>query len=453
MNDMTEGSPARLIIRFAIPMLIGNIFQQIYNVVDTLIVGRYLGEDALAGVGSTGTLTGFLLAFVIGLCNGAGLVVAQCFGCHDTAKMRKVVISLVWVAGSLTVITAFIGIIGAGFFLRLLSVPETVIGYSITYLKILYGFVLGNIAYNGAASILRSIGDSKTPLYALIAASLVNVVLDLFFIIVCQLGVAGVAYATVVSQHFSALICIAALRKCRYVLGLEKKGENVHRFGKIFECDKKTVVLLVKTGFPSAFQSCMICLGGMSVQRLINSYGASVMAAYVAANRIDSIAIQVIVSIGTALSVFTGQNMGQGNFNRIREGLRSTFVMMMAASISIAILVLVFRYDLMGFFLDNETSSEAVEIGASYLSIIGIAYIIAGIMQSYQNVIRGAGDVNTCMVAGLTELSGRIIFAYLLAPILGVTGIWIATPISWGCGCIIPVIRYYSGKWKTKGLV
>jgi Na+-driven multidrug efflux pump len=197
----------------------------------------------------------------------------------------------------------------------------------------------------------------------------------------------------------------------------------------------------------------MISLGGMSVQRLINSYGASVMAAYVAANRIDSVAIQVIVSIGTALSVFTGQNMGNNDFKRIHEGLRKTLGMMMAASISIAIIVLVFRFKLMGLFLDSEASSEAVEIGATYLSIIGIAYVIAGIMQSYQNVIRGSGDVNTCMVAGLTELSGRIVFAYLLSSIIGVTGIWIATPLSWSCGCVIPVVRYYSGKWKGKRLV
>jgi putative MATE family efflux protein len=444
MKDMTQGKPAKLIIGFAIPMLIGNIFQQIYNVVDTLIVGRYLGEEALAGVGSTGTLTGFLLALVIGLCNGAGLVVAQCFGCHDNDKMKKAVISLIWVAGIMTIVTAAIGIIGAKFFLTILSVPANVIDYSVTYLKIIYTFVLGNIAYNGAASILRSTGDSKTPLYSLICASILNVVLDIFFIVVCNLGVAGVAYATIISQHISAILCIAYIIKKRHIIGLDNIG---------FHTDRQSSILIVKTGFPSAFQSCMISLGGMSVQRLINSYGASVMAAYVAANRIDSVAIQVIVSIGTALSVFTGQNMGNNDFKRIHEGLKKTLGMMMCASISIAILVLLFRYRLMGFFLDSETSKEAVNIGATYLSIIGIAYVIAGIMQSYQNVIRGSGDVNTCMVAGLTELSGRIVFAYLLSAIIGVTGIWIATPLSWSCGCVIPVIRYYSGKWKTKRLV
>lgn len=444
MKDMTQGNPTRLIISFAIPMLIGNIFQQIYNVADTIIVGRFLGASALAGVGSTGTLTCFLTALVIGLCNGAGLVAAQCFGCRNTEKLKQVIVALIWTAGSLTIVVSLLGIFCSRFFLRLLSVPEDVMDYSVTYLRIIYSFVIGSVIYNGTASLLRSTGDSKTPLYAVIASSMVNICLDLLFILVCDLGVAGAAYATILSQCMSASVCIISLYRKRKELGITNLN---------WHADRNNVLLIIRTGFPSAFQSCMISLGGMSVQRLVNSYGSSVMAAYVAANRIDSVAIQVIVSIGTALSVFTGQNMGQNNFARIHEGLRKTLAMMMAASISIATCVLLFRYPLMKLFLDESNAGDAIQIGATYLSIIGVAYVIAGIMQSYQNVIRGSGDVNTCMVAGLTELAGRIVFAYLLSSLIGSTGIWIATPLSWSCGCVIPVIRYYSGKWKTKKLV
>ena len=441
---MTQGSPAKLLLGFAVPMLIGNLFQQIYNVVDTMIVGRYLGEEALAGVGSTGTLTAFLLALVFGLCNGAGLIVAQCFGCKDSEQMKKTVVSLIWVGGILTVCVSLLGIFASRFFLMLLSVPENVAGYSMEYLRILYSLVFGSVAYNGAAAILRSTGDSRTPLAALIVSSLLNAGLDIFFITVCRMGVSGAAYATVMSQFLSAVICIAYLVKKRHLLGLAGMGMKPERH---------FVLLIIKTGFPAAFQSCMISLGGMSVQRLINSYGASVMAAYVAANRIDSMAIQIIVSIGTALSVFTGQNMGKGDFARIHEGLRKTLGMMMLADSFVAAFVFIFRYRLMGIFLDASVSGEAIEIGAVYLSIIGVAYLIAGIMQSYQNVIRGSGDINTCMVAGLTELAGRMVFAYLLSSAIGVTGIWIATPLSWGCGCVIPVARYYGGKWKTNKLI
>lgn len=444
MKNMTQGNPVKLIVGFAIPMLIGNIFQQAYSLVDTIIVGRYLGEKALAGVGSTGTLTFFMLALIMGLCNGAGLVIAQCFGCSDTKNMKKSIVSLIWVASILTIIVTLLGVFGSKYFLKLLNVPEDVMGYSEEYLQIIYIFIAGSVAYNGAASILRSIGDSRTPLIALIVACILNIGLDILFILKYDMGVSGVAYATVISQILSAALCIGYIIKRHREIGLTEMD---------FRPNWESLMLIFRTGFPSAFQSSMIALGGMSVQRLVNSYGASVMAAYVAANRVDSVAIQVIVSIGTALSVFTGQNMGQGDFKRIHEGLKKTLVLMLGASVTIAVMVLIFRRDLMLIFLDAAEARDAIEIGTTYLSIIGIAYVIAGIMQSYQNVIRGSGDVNTCMVAGLTELGGRIIFAYLLANWIGVTGIWIATPISWGCGCIIPVVRYYSGKWKTKKLI
>ena len=443
MKNMTEGKPLKLIIGFAVPMLIGNIFQQIYNVADTVIVGRFLGEQALAGVGSTGSLTYFLLAMVSGMCNGAGLVAAQCFGCGNKERLAKTVTALIWVAGALTCIMACVGLFGAHFFLGLLSVPEDVMGYSMTYLHIIYSLVFGSVLYNGCAAVLNSVGDSRTPLYAVVASSAVNIALDLFFIVVCNLGVAGAAYATILAQCTSAFICLVKLLKVREEIGLSlMKGKP----------EREYIRLVIKTGFPAAFQSCMIALGAMSVQRLVNSFGSSVMAAYVAANRVDSVAIQVILSVGTALSVFTGQNTAQNRYDRIREALYKTLTVMVGAAVFIAVMVLLFRVQLMRLFLDAGESAEAIGIGCTYLTIIGVAYVIAGIMQSYQNVIRGAGDVNTCMVAGLTELAGRIVFAYLLSAVLGVTGIWIATPMSWSCGCIIPVVRYYSGRWKHKKL-
>lgn len=222
MKDMTQGKPLKLIIGFAIPMLIDNIFQQIYNVADTVIVGRFLGESALAGVGSTGTLTYFLL----------------------------------------TCIMSLIGIFGAEFFLRLLSVSENVISYSAEYLHVIYTFVFGSVIYNGCAAILNSVGDSKTPLRAVIASSVVNIAFDLFFIIVCKMGVAGSAYATILAQCTLAVICFAKVLKVREEIGLSLMK---------WKPEAGYIHLVVKTGFPAAFQSCMIALGGMSVQRLVNA--------------------------------------------------------------------------------------------------------------------------------------------------------------------------------------
>lgn len=444
MKTMTTGKPAKLILSFAVPLLIGGIFQQFYNLVDVIIVGRYLGEKALAGVGSTGNLTFFLLSLIMGLCNGAGIIVAQCFGAENYKDMRRAVTAIIWVAGSLTVVIAIIGVIFSPFFLRLLSVPEDVFEYSVTYLRILYMFVFGSVVYNGCSAILRSFGDSKTPLHGLIIASVVNIVLDLLFVVVFEWGVAGVAVATVIAQHMSGGYCL---------IYLIRKREYFHLSGLELKPDEAMVKQIFRIGVPTAFQSCLISLGGMSVQRLINSFGTSVMAAYAAAVKVDNIAIQVIVSLGSALSVFTGQNMGQRRFDRIRAGMRSTLAMSVAAAFGIAVLAFFFGSNVMKLFLGADSSPETVAIGATYLSIMGVAYLICGVMQSYQNVIRGAGDVNTCMVAGMTELAGRVIFAYLLASLIGVTGIWIATPLSWGCGCVVPVVRYYTGKWKSKAIV
>lgn len=444
MKNMTTGKAMPLIAGFAVPLLIGGVFQQVYNLVDVMIVGRYLGEQALAGVGSTGTLTFFMLSLVMGLCNGAGILVAQCFGVGNFADMRRAVTSIIWIAGILTGIVMLIGVFACPFFLRLLKVPEDVISYAIIYMRILLLFTAGSVFYNGASAILRSIGDSKTPLTALIIASITNIVLDLLLIIVIPLGVAGAAIATVIAQHVSAGYCIVYLCRKRREFGLD---------GLPARPDLDMTKKIFRIGVPTAFQSCLISLGSMSVQRLINSFGASVMAGYTAAVKIDNIAIQVITSLGTSLSVFTSQNIGKRQFKRIREGLHCTLVMSIAAALVIAAAATIFGRQLMMLFLGSGQSSDAVSVGARYLTVMGIAYLICAVMQSYQNIIRGSGDANTCMVAGFTELAGRIAFAYLLSPHLGEMGIWLATPLSWGCGCVVPVVRYYNGKWKKKALV
>lgn len=444
MKNMTSGKPTPLIFNFAVPLLIGNIFQQVYSLVDAIIVGRYLGEEALAGVGSTGNLNIFLISLIMGLCNGAGIIVSQCFGAGEFQKMRKAVTAILWIASVLSVLLAIIGVCFNRLFLQILGVPDNVIEYAVEYLQIIYFFVAGSVAYNGSSAILRSLGNSRTPLYGLIAGSLLNVILDIVFVLHFKMGVSGVAFATVIAQHVSAAVCLTHLIKNRESLGLkglEKKP------------DKEMIKLVFRTGVPTAFQNSLISIGGMSVQRLINSFGAAVMAAYTAAGKIDMIAIQVIVSLGTALSVFTGQNIGLHKFDRIKEGLRSTLCMASTAALFIAGVAFIFGENLMMLFLGDDKSTEAISIGAQYLAIMGIAYLICGIMQSYQNVMHGSGDVNICMVAGMTELAGRVFFAHLLTPIMGVTGIWIATPLSWACGCVVPVVRYYTGKWKQKALV
>ncbi|MCR5310776.1 MAG: MATE family efflux transporter, partial [Lachnospiraceae bacterium] len=276
------------IVGFAVPLLISSLFQQLYSVMDTLIISRFLGADALAGVGSTGQITFLTLCIALGMGNGGGLIISQSFGSKDRAKLERTVVSMSYIMAVLAVIMSFAGYCFSGAFLRLTNVPDNVFDYSLTYLKITFAFSAGVVLYNWGSSVLRSVGDSRTPLVALIFSSFLNIGLDLLFILNFKLGIAGAAYATVISQFVSGAICLFVV----YRNGL------LHGFMVCRVPDVRNAVLVIKTSVPSIFQSCMISLGGVSVQRLINSFGSDVMAGYVAASKVDSLAIQVILSVG-----------------------------------------------------------------------------------------------------------------------------------------------------------
>ncbi len=442
--DMTKGNPLKIILSFSVPMLIGNIFQQVYNFVDAAVVGKFVGPQSLAAVGSTGTILAVMICLMMGLTSGAGIIISQCFGKRDYAGMRKTVTGLTYIVLILSVITSIAGIIFAEPILKLLQTPDNVIGEAVLYIKIIFAFTIGTGLYNAAGSILRSIGDSRTPLYALILSSIINVCLDLLFVVVFNKGVAGAAAATVIAQLVSAAFCIIHIVRYREQLNLD---------GIDFSTSKDVIIKIFRTGIPAALESCLISLGTMSVQRLVNSFGDMTMAAYTAAVKIDSVAIAPIVSVGMSLSVFAGQNMGAGRVDRIKKGMYQTLAALIGICIVLAALIVIFRTGLLSLFLDKSEAAEAIAIGGKYLSIVCVAYIVAAVMRTYLNVLRGAGDVNTSAVAGILELTGRIIFAYILVNYFGSTGIWMATPLAWAMGASVPVIRYYSGRWQTKKLV
>ena len=442
--DMTKGSPLKLILSFSVPMLIGNVFQQVYNFVDAAVVGRFVGAESLAAVGSTGTILAVMICLMMGLTSGAGIIISQCFGSRKFVEMRKTVTGLIYIVVILSVITSIAGIIFARPILRLLSTPDGVIDEAVRYVNIIFAFTIGMAMYTSAGAILRSLGDSRTPLYALILSSLLNVGLDLLFVIVFKAGVAGAAIATVIAQIISAVYCIVHIVRYREQLNLE---------GISFRTSKEALIRIFQTGLPAALESCLISLGTMSVQRLVNSFGKMTMAAYTAATKIDSIAIAPIVSIGMSLSVFAGQNRGAGNLDRIKKGLYQTLLSLIGICIVLATVIVLLRGQLLGLFLDKNEAAEAIIIGSKYLVIVSVAYIVAAVMRTYLNILRGAGDVNTSAIAGILELTGRIIFAYILVHPFGSTGIWMATPLAWAMGASVPVIRYYSGKWKDKKLI
>ncbi len=444
--DMTSGNPINLILSFAVPMFIGNIFQQVYNITDAAIVGKYVGADALASVGATGTITFFLVSWLIGFTRGAGVVFAQYVGSGRPDSMRRALSTLIYAMFGMTVFISAFGCLISRPFLMLLSTPSDIIDTSAMYLRIMFLGTIGSAIYNVCSVALNSIGDSKTPIYALIAAAILNIVLDLLFVLKFNMGVNGSGLATIISQFISGLICLGFIIWKQPSLHIKR---NEWKFNSIMF--KK----IVKMGTPNALQSSLISLGGMSVQRLVNSCGTVTVAAYTAANKIDSMAIQPIVSLGMAVSVFTAQNMGANNIDRIKLGLKQTLKVMISSCIVIALGIVLFRTQLLELFLDKIKDADAIRIGGQYLCIVGIAYISAGIMQTYLNILKGSGDVNVTMAIGLVELGSRIFFAYILVLLfkLGSTGIWLSTPLSWITACIMTVIRYYSGKWKTKSIV
>ena len=443
-TDMTKGKPMKLLIGFALPLMIGNIFQQFYNFVDTVIVGRFIGPDALAAVGTTGNIIAVTNSLMMGLSVGAGIVVAQYYGLHNQEKLKKSIVALIELVSVLTAIIPVLGFLLAPTILHLMQVPDNIIGSSIIFLRICMAGMFGMIAYNGAAAILRSVGDSKTPLLAMVVSSLVNIGLNLLFVIHFNMGVAGAAYGTVIAQVVAAAICISKLYINRIKMGINQLD---------FTPQWHMISIVIRAGVPFAVQSSLISLGGMSVQGLVNTFGLETMSAYAAVQRIDSVTIQIVVAIGSALSVFTGQNIGSQNFERIKEALHKTLTIMMICCLSLAVVVLCLKNQLLSIFLDPAIAADSIRIGSDYLTIIVIAYIIAGVMNSYLNLIRGAGDVNASLLAGVAEITGRIVFAYLLVIPFGVTGIWIATPLSWGCGCLYSIYRYYSGKWKKLWII
>lgn len=443
-TSMTEGSPVKMILAFSAPLLLGNIFQQLYNLVDSTVVGRFVGANALAAVGAPGTIMALTLCLCFGLTNGAGIIIAQCFGAKNYNQLKATIGALICIISITALVLMIIGIAGAPFFLRLVSTPDEIINDAVLYMRIVMIGTPFSMAYNGASAILRNMGDSKTPLLMLMLSSFLNIVLDLIFVLAFGMAVMGVGIATVISQAVSAAACLIYMRRYKNELHLD--GLKI-RFNR--RCAKQ----IFKTGVPTALQSCMISLGTLSVQRLINSFGTQAVAAYTASTKIDSVAIMVVVTMGMSLAVYSGQNMGAGKVDRIKSGLYKTLALVLTYCVIMAIVMIFFGNNLLRIFLDPSEAGEAVSIGTQYLRIIGIAYFMAGIMRCYLNVVHGTGDVNISMLTGLAELAFRIIASYILVKPLGLTGLWIAIPISWGCGSLIPVIRYYSGKWKYKSLV
>ncbi len=444
MKDLTKGNETTQLILFALPMLLGNIFQQFYNMVDSFVVGRFVGTTALAAVGTSFPIIFFMLSLIMGVTMGSTVLISQFFGARDHEKLKKVISTsyiFLFLAG---IVMSFIGVFSAGFILRAMSVPADVMPEAAAYLRIIFAGMLATFGYNGVAAMLRGLGDSKTPLYLLIASTLMNIVLDLTFVLVFHWGVAGVAWATIISQAVSFIGAIILLAR---------RKEYVAPDFRHLKWDKEIFSKMIKIGLPTGIQQTMVSLGMMVLSRIVNEFGPVTMAAYTAAARIDSIASLPAMNLSQAITTFTGQNIGAGKAERVKRGHLSAIAVNTAISLVITIAVLLFSKNLMGLFTTN---AEVIAIGSEYLVIVGIFYVLFGIMFINNGVMRGAGDVfipmiNTLLALWLVRLPCALLFTRVFN--MGTSGIWWSIPAGWGIGFVFSTWYYRTGKWKTKAVV
>jgi len=442
MKDLTEGNSGSLIFKFAIPMLIGNVFQQMYNIVDSIVVGRYIGKQALAAVGASFPLIFMLISFVVGVAMGTTIIVSQYFGARDMKMVKRSIETMYIFLFFASIIITVVGIMLSGPIFRLIRLPEDVIPQAVTYFNVYLTGTVFFFGFNGISSVLRGLGDSKTPLYFLVISTVMNIILVWLFVAVFKWGVAGSAWATVIAQAGAFFTGVIYLNRTHEVVKLNS-------FKLVF--DRAIFRKSLMIGLPTGLQQTFVSLGMLAVTRIVNGFGTDVIAAYSAAGRLDSLAGMPAMNFGAALSTFVGQNMGANKPDRVKQGLKSTFMMSGALALLTSLVVIIFRHQLMHLFTDDVA---VIAIGAEYLVIVSSFYIFFSTMFVIGGVMRGAGDTLIPMFITLFALWAiRIPAAWIMLRYFGVDGIWWSIPVAWFIGMSLSYLYYLKGNWKTKVLV
>ena len=434
-KNMTEGNPLPLIVSFALPLMVGNIFQQMYTVVDTMVVGKTLQVSALAALGAADWLNWLVLGVVCGLAQGFGIPIAQQFGARQYEALKKAVGCSAVLSLISAVVLLIVGQLLILPVLRLLNTPEEILPGSALYLRIMFGGIPVVLFYNLLAAILRSLGDSKTPLSAMIVASITNIVLDLLFVPVFGWGIAGAAIATVIAQGVSGLYCLQQLRRVSIL-----KMEPSH-----FRLNWTLARQLLGLGLPVAAQNGIIAVGGMLIQSVVNGFGVVFIAGYTAANKMYGILEMAAVSFGSAMMTYVGQNLGAGKLDRIRRGVRvSTVVCIGISCVICAAMLLLGRFILSGFISGSpDTAAQALDIAYEYLAVMSLCLPILYILYVVRAAILGVGNTMLSLVSGFAELGMRTAGVLLLPAVLGYSGIFYAEVSAWLGADLILIPGYF----------
>lgn len=441
--DMTVGSPAKVLFIFAVPIILSNLFQQFYNIIDSLIVGNYLGADALAAVGSVGTITAVIIQLASGLALGASVVISQYFGAGKKREIRICMTTIsIFSAGAGVIVTMAAQMFAEDILLLIQTPPETM-SDSIDYLTIYFWGSAAVFLYNALNAVFIALGDSRTPLYFLILAFFLNVAGDLFFIIGCSMGVGGGALATTLSQAICTILSLAVLERKMRRIGMGKAD-------RLF--DRTEFVRMMRIAVPAALQQSVVSLGNVCVQTVTNSFGPAVMAGCSAANKAVNLVSAVPINWGNALSNFVGQNVGAGKPERISEGVKSSLLVTGVISAVMSAVLELIPERLIGWFVDGKNEPEVIAVGASYLRAVGFFLIIFSGYMIIKSVFKGAGDMNWFVGVTLGSLGVRVLCAFILAPVFGAPVLWWSVAAGWCVSAVPTVIHYMGGKWKKCSL-
>lgn len=440
---MTAGSPSKHLLSFALPLLFGNLFQQLYSMVDSVVVGRFVGANALAAVGACGSIGFLFISLSSGLALGIGIIVSQYFGAGDEKNVRTMIANSIYVLFSAVIVVSTIAVVFAPMILRFLQTPEEIINDSVIYLRITGAGMLFITVYNGISAILRALGDSKTPLYFLVVSSVVNIILDFVFVVFFNWSVFGVAAATVISQIVSAAAClIFSIKRISYFRLTRNELNPNWRF----------VGLAFKLGIPIALQNSLIAISCVVLQSVVNGFGALAVAAFTITNRIEMLVQQPYGSLGMASSTFAGQNVGAHKIDRVNQGLaRGALIAFIFSALMLPVMYL-FGHAICSIFVKDE---EVIAMGMKALRITSWCYFPLGMIYVPRGLLNGAGDTTFSMINGITEVICRVSLSLILTRIafIGVWGIWATNGATWTLTAVVCVIRYFTGVWKRKAIV
>ena len=437
--DLTVGNPFWSLLKFAVPVILGNLFQLFYTLADSVIVGKTLGAESLAAVGSTSIVIYFVFCFINGFTGGFGICLGQRCGAKDEIGMRKSVAVSTILSVAFTVLLTTFCCVFAPEILVWMKIPDDIAGEAYDYMFVVLLGTGATVFYNMISNMLRALGDSRTPLYFLVFSSLMNIVLDVVFIVPLHMGVAGAAWATILSQFLSALLCMAVGMKHFAVLRLHRAD---------FHDLRSSMIMHLKTGFPMGFQMSVMCIGQLAMQAVVNSLGTAAVAGYTAASKADQVSVLVNNAMITAISNYVAQNFGAGKWNRIRQGVRACLIQTEGFNLLMGIGILVLRHLIVRMFL-SDPAAEIYHYSDAYLTVVAPFYLILGLLAVYRTSVQSMQNGTAPFAACMIELVMRIVACVGLVGILGYTAVCIASPLAWIGACALLIPCYYKMVKKT----